>query len=171
MGERLETANFNPRRDARERSRGRDVRLTREALVQQLNAALATELRALERRKRRFFEVDPHMEGLREEFLEQSIEEALDTDRLVSRILELGGAPDFRGAEPRSTEPARERVLDIPTILREELSAQRTVIAQLQQVIAALEPTDDVSSALLEGFVRREQRFAERLSRHLVERV
>ena len=146
-----------------------DEGLGRDSLLGVLNAALATELGFLGRRKRRYYEVDGVSAGLRQEFLERVVEEALHTDRLVGRIIELGGSPDFQGG---GDAPAAPDPVDLPEareLIQEDLAAQRVAIDGYQALIGEVGFADVATRTVLEEIIRREQQHAERLSHYLVE--
>ncbi len=135
--------------------------LNREVVVQYLNQALSTELASLVRSKRRYYAADLASDELREELLGKAIDGSMHTDRLVERILELGGAPNFR-----ATESGLE-LSDTSKGLDEDLQAERSAIADYQNILSNLGATDAASRHVLEAIILREQHYIERLSRHL----
>ena len=68
----------------------------REAVIQLLNEALATELACVLRYKRHYFMAKGiHSEPVKPEFLQHANEEMAHADSLAQRITELGGEPNF----------------------------------------------------------------------------
>lgn len=142
--------------------------MSRETVLGFLNAALATELRSLVRCKSHYYSTEHSADGLREEFLDQVVEESMITDRLVERILELGGRPDFgaqRGGESVAPEeiagPQRREVI------AEDLDAQKRAIENYRDVVRLIGTSDAATCRVLEDIIHRDQRYVERLARHL----
>ena len=78
----------------------------REAVIEMLNEALATELVCVLRYKRHYFMAKGiHADPVKAEFLEHAKEEMAHADRIAKRITELGGEPNFSpdGLSQRST--------------------------------------------------------------------
>jgi bacterioferritin len=141
--------------------------LSREVVLGFLNAALATELLSLVRCKRRYYSSEPVSEALREEFLEQAIEESMHTDRIVGRIIELGGLPDFsaQGVADFSADITKE--LELREVINEELVAQRLAIDSYRNIVRLIGAADPTTCAVLEDVIRRDQQYIDRLARYL----
>lgn len=140
--------------------------LSREAVLGFLNAALATELRSLVRCKSHYYSTELSNEELRDEFLEQVVEESMITDLLVERILELGGRPDFGGqrADAASDVPRRAELRDV---IADDLAAQKSAIENYRNVVRLIGASDSATCSVLEDIILRDQRYVERLARHL----
>jgi bacterioferritin len=134
-----------------------------------LNAALATELLSLVRCKRRYYSTGLIDEELREEFLEQAIEESMHTDRIVGRIIELGGQPDFNAqgiADFQADVPAH---VDLREVITEELAAQKAAIDSHRNIVRLIGSADAETCELLEDVIRHDQQYVDRLARHLLD--
>ena len=86
----------------------------KEAVIQLLNEALATELVCVLRYKRHYFMAKGiHSESVKPEFLAHAKEEMAHADRIAKRITELGGEPNFSpdGLSERSHAATRPRAL------------------------------------------------------------
>lgn len=142
----------------------RGLSVNREVVVQYLNQALGAQLASLVRTKRHYYAMDARNEELRGELLEKAIDGSMHTDRIVERILELGGSPNF---EPSELTAANDRnVGGLAEVITEDLEAQRSAIANYQDIMSNLE-NDAASCHVLEAIIRRDQHYIERLSRHL----
>jgi bacterioferritin len=144
--------------------------LNREIVLGLLNAALSTELGSLVRCKRRYYSPELAFDGLREEFLEQAIEESMHTDRIVERIIELGGLPDFsaHGIADFSPGDISPRA-DLRAVINEDLDAQRLAVESYRNIVQLIGPTDEATCGVLEDIIHSDQQFIDRLSRHLTD--
>src|SRR5206468_9344702 len=71
-------------------------RANREAVIKILNEALATEIVCVLRYKRHYFMAQGiHSDPIAQEFLQHANEEQGHADQIASRIVQLGGAPNF----------------------------------------------------------------------------
>lgn len=145
------------------------VSLNRELVLGFLNAALSTELTSLVRCKRRYYSPEISDESLRQEFLAQVVEESMATDRIVERIVELGGLPDF-SAQGVADMPGD--ILprgDLRAVIKEDLDAQRLAVESYRAIVNIVGSLDAATCNVLEDIIRRDQQYIDRLSRHLVD--
>ena len=138
----------------------------REKVLELLNTALATELVCTLRYKRHH-----HMAaGLRAEpaaaeFLEHALQEQEHADSLATRIVQLGGEPDFSpaGLEERShAEYGDAKSLD--DMLRENLVAERLAIESYGEMIRFIGDGDPTTRRLLEDILAVEEEHADDLA-------
>ncbi len=130
-----------------------------------LSAALATELACVVRYKRDYFAAAAEMsETIREALLQHASEEQEHTDRLVQRIVELGGTPTLGGealTERSYSEYGEGETL--PDMLAEDLIAERIAIENYREIIQYLESRDGPTRRLFEEILAAEQEHAEEL--------
>ena len=102
----------------------------RAELVKLLNDSLATELVCVLRYKRHHFTAQGLASPkIAEEFLVHAQEEASHADRLASRIVQLGGEPDFSPDTLLSRSHAQyDESLDLKAMIRANLIAERVAI-------------------------------------------
>jgi bacterioferritin len=146
----------------------KDNRVSRETILGYLNASLSTELRSLVRCKKHYYASSEASDALREEFLEQAIEESMHTDRIVERIIQLGGMPDFSAQAVSDFSPSDVAPRDdLREVISEDLDAQREAIESYRNIIHLIGSSDVATCAVFEDIIRRDQHYIERLSKHL----
>ena len=137
----------------------------RKDIIKLLNDSLATELVCVLRYKRHHFTA----EGLAspkiaEEFLVHANEEAAHADRLATRIVQLGGEPDFSPDTLTSrSHAAYNDALDLKAMIKANLIAERVAIESYSQIIALIGDKDSTTRRLLEDILSDEQEHAEEL--------
>lgn len=137
-----------------------------EQVVKLLNEALATEIICVLRYRRHYFMAKGiHAEPVAAEFLEHANEEQQHADLIASRIVQLGGEPDFSpdGLAMRSHSEYVEggSLIDM---IREDLVAERVAIESYLEMIAYLKDRDPTTRRMLEEVLAREEEHAEDLS-------
>jgi bacterioferritin len=142
----------------------------REAVVNLLNEALATEIVCVLRYKRHYFMASGiHAEAVGQEFLEHAGEEQAHADLIAQRITQLGGEPDLdpEGLATRSHSEYVEgtTLLDM---IREDLVAERVAIESYSEMVRYLGENDPTTRRMMEGILAKEEEHAEDL-RTLVE--
>ena len=138
----------------------------REAVVELLNKALATEIVCVLRYKRHYFRAAGiHAASVAAEFLEHANEEMHHADVLARRIVELHGEPDFSpdGLSKRSYAEYVEGAT-LPAMIKEDLIAERIAIDGYRQMIGYLAGNDPTTQRLLEEILASEEGHAEDLS-------
>jgi bacterioferritin len=138
----------------------------REAVIELLNKALATEIVCVLRYKRHYFMAGGiHAAPVAAEFREHGDEEMRHADLLAKRIVELHGQPDFspEGMSKRSyTEYVEGDCLT--AMIKEDLIAERIAIEGYRQMIAYLEGNDPTTQRLLKEILASEEEHAEDMS-------
>lgn len=137
----------------------------REAVVEMLNEALATELVCMLRYKRHHFTASGiNADVVAQEFLEHAAEEAQHADQLAKRIVQLQGAPDMNPAviaERSHAEYVEGR--DLLDMIRENLIAERIAIDSYREMLGYLGDADPTTRRLLEGILAMEEEHADDL--------
>jgi bacterioferritin len=140
-------------------------------VVRLLNAALATELVcALRYRRHHFTATGMASARIAEEFLVHANEELGHADRLASRIVQLGGEPDFAPDSLMSrSHAAYDDSLQLKAMIRADLVAERVAIEAYGQMISLVGQRDPATRRLLEDILADEQAHAEELSTWLAD--
>jgi len=137
----------------------------RDAVVNILNAALATEIVCQLRYKRHYFMADGiHAEAAKAEFLEHANQEAEHADKIAERIVQLGGAPDFSpdGLATRSHAEYAEGTT-LREMIEEDLVAERVAIESYREIVLYLADRDPTTRRLMEEVLAVEEEHADDL--------
>jgi bacterioferritin len=144
----------------------------RPRVIQVCNEALATELVCVLRYKRHHFTASGlNAEPVAQEFLEHAAEEEEHADLLATRIVQLGGEPDFNPATLTSrshSEYVEGR--DLIDMIREDLVAERIAIASYTEIIQWLGDGDVTTRRVFEGILAKEEEHADDM-KNLLERL
>jgi bacterioferritin len=135
----------------------------REAVVEILNQALATELVCVLRYKRHHFMASGiHSQAVAAEFLEHAQEEQGHADRIAERITQLDGEPDFNpvGLVTRSHSEYVEGTTLID-MLREDLVAERIAVDSYSEIVRYLGNDDPTTRRMMEEILANEEEHAE----------
>ncbi len=137
----------------------------RKAVVEVLNAALATEIVCVLRYKRHYFMAQGiASESVKTEFLEHANEEQQHADQLCERIVQLGGEPDLNpetlGARSHSQYVEGKDLVDM---IREDLVAERIAIDSYREIVQWLADRDPTSRRVMEEILAKEEEHAEDL--------
>ena len=138
----------------------------REAVVNVLNDALATEIVCVLRYKRHYFMAQGlASDSVKEEFLEHANEEQAHADRIAERIVQLGGEPDFNPA----TLSGRSHSEYMPgtslvDMIREDLVAERIAIESYREIIEWLHGKDPTTHRMMRDILAVEEEHAEDLN-------
>jgi len=138
----------------------------RQTVLKQLNAALATELVCVLRyRRHHFMAKGIHSQAVAAEFLVHSNEEQGHADLLASRIVQLGGEPDFspQGLAGRS-HAEYVAGATLTDMIREDLVAERIAIDSYRGFIQFLGDKDPTTRRLLESILAVEEGHADELA-------
>ncbi|MET3109082.1 bacterioferritin [Oxalobacteraceae bacterium GrIS 2.11] len=135
----------------------------RHAIINMLNAALATELVCVLRYKRHYYTATGLQNGsIKAEFLQHAIEEQGHADRLAERIVQLNGAPDFNPATLIERSHAEYDDSDsIQAMIRANLIAERVAIESYRQMIVKIGETDPTTKHLLISIMAMEEEHAD----------
>ncbi len=146
-------------------------RADRTAVIKVLNESLATEIVCVLRYRRHYYMASGiHARSVAAEFLEHANEEQSHADQIATRIVQLGGAPDFSpyGLLARShTEYVEGQGL--VEMLEENLVAERIAIDTYHQIIEYLGNDDSTTRRMMEAILASEEEHAEDLSSLLEE--
>jgi bacterioferritin len=137
----------------------------REAVIQMLNDALATELVCALRYKRHYYTVTGLGNGpIKAEFLEHAQQEQEHADWLAERIIQLNGTPDFNPATLLARSHAEyDASEDVQAMLKADLVAERVAIESYRQMIEKIGHTDPTTSHLLIRIMAVEEEHADDL--------
>jgi len=135
----------------------------REAIVELLNGALATELVCVLRYKRHHFTARglaaPQVAA---EFLVHATEEAGHADLLAERIVQLGGEPDFSPATLLERSHADyDDSTELKAMVRANLVAERVAVETYRQMIVLVGDKDPTTRRMLEGILHDEEEHAD----------
>ena len=138
----------------------------RETVIKLLNEALATELVCVLRYKRHYFMANGiHSDSVKAEFLEHAVEEMAHADRIATRIIQLGGEPNFSpdGLSARShAEYVEGKTLN--AMIKEDLIAERIAIESYREMITYLADHDPTTQRMLKEILASEEEHAEDLA-------
>jgi len=135
----------------------------RDAVVQMLNDALATELVCVLRYKRHYYTISGRGNGqVKAEFLEHAQQEQEHADALAERIVQLNGSPNFNPATLTERSHAEyDDSEDVQSMIRANLIAERVAIESYRQMIAAIGDKDPTTKHLLIGIMAVEEEHAD----------
>ncbi len=141
-------------------------------VLQVLNEALATEIVCTLRYKRHYYTATGlYSEPVAAEFLEHAREEQEHADRLATRIVQLGGEPDFDPDTLTSRSHAEYDASDgLVTMIEEDLVAERVAIASYTEIVQWLGEDDPTTRRVFEDLLAQEEEHADDL-RGLLERL
>ncbi|NVO04760.1 MAG: bacterioferritin [Rhodoferax sp.] len=143
-----------------------DYEADRSELLKQLNQALATELVCVLRYRRHYFMARGiHARTVAAEFLAHSNEELGHADSLATRIVQLGGEPDFNPQDLHSRSHAEYVAgATLQDMIREDLVAERIAIHSYRETIQGLGDKDPTTSDLLKRILAVEEEHADELA-------
>ena len=135
----------------------------REAVIQLLNEALATELVCVLRYKRHYFMAKGiHSESVKPEFLQHANEEMAHADRIAKRITELGGEPNFSPDGLSSRSHAEYMPGDsLISMIKEDLIAERIAIESYRELVAYLGNNDPTTQRMIKEILAMEEEHAD----------
>ncbi|HET6632136.1 MAG TPA: ferritin-like domain-containing protein [Rhodanobacteraceae bacterium] len=135
----------------------------REAVIDLLNQALATELVCTLRYKRHYYMASGiHSQAVAAEFLQHATEEQEHADRIAERITQLEGAPDYspEGLATRSHSDYVEGD-DLVDMIKENLVAERIAIETYAEMVRYLGNDDPTSRRMMEEILATEEEHAD----------
>jgi bacterioferritin len=162
----VETLRRNARKHTERGAVTADYSADREAVIAQLNDALATELVCVLRyRRHHFMARGIHARAVAAEFLAHANEELGHADQLAGRIVQLGGEPDFApaGLVARSHAEYVEGTT-LQDMLKENLVAERIAVNSYRDMIRTIGTEDPATSDLLKSILAVEEEHADDLS-------
>ena len=145
-------------------------RADREAVIQMLNDALATELVCWLRYMRHYYTASgPGAAEVKAEFLEHANEEAEHAGWLAERIVQLNGSPDFNPAIlPARSHAEYDASEDMQAMIRADLIAERVAIESYRQMILAIGDKDPTTKQMLIEILAVEEEHADDMHDFLV---
>jgi bacterioferritin len=135
-------------------------------VLKMLDAALATELICVLRYRSHAFTAQGILaESVRKEFLEHSGEEQVHADQIATRMVQLGGTPNFDPATLMDRAHASfGNAQSLLGMVAENLIAERTAIDTYRQMIQYLKDHDSTTRRMLEEILAKEEEHAEDLA-------
>lgn len=143
----------------------------RSVVIKRLNEALATELVCVLRYRRHHFMASGiFSRGIAEEFMVHSNEEQEHADQIASRIVQLGGEPDF-APDGLSGRSHAEYVAggSLVEMIREDLIAERIAIDSYRDLLQFIGTDDPTTSQMLKSILAVEEKHADELADLLVD--
>lgn len=143
-----------------------DYKADRETVLRLLNEALATELICVLRyRRHHFMAKGINAEPIAAEFLVHANEEQQHADSLATRIVQLGGEPNFspEGLSMRSHSEYVEAD-GLVDMIQENLVAERIAIDSYLEMIRYIGDRDPTTRRVLESILAVEEEHADELS-------
>ncbi|MBA3581993.1 MAG: bacterioferritin [Gammaproteobacteria bacterium] len=138
----------------------------RTEVLKLLNEALATELVCVLRYRRHHFMANGiNAKSIADEFMAHSIEEQLHADQLASRIVQLGGEPDF--SPDTLTQRSHAEYItgeSLAEMIKEDLIAERIAIDSYREFIQYLGDKDSTTTHLLKSILAVEEDHADELA-------
>ena len=137
----------------------------RVAVIEALNESLASEIVCVLRYRRHYYmAAGIHARSVAAGFLEHANEEQSHADQIATRIVQLGGAPDFSpyGLQARSHTDYVEGQ-NLVGMLEENLVAERIAIDTYRKIIQYLGRDDPTTRRMMEGILASEEGHAEGL--------
>jgi bacterioferritin len=140
-------------------------RADRTAVIAVLNDVLATELVCVLRYKRHAYTATGiHSREVVAEFEEHAREEQEHADLVATRIVQLGGEPDFDpDTLQRRSHSTYAEGHDLVDMLREDLVAERVAVAIYQDIARWLGDDDPTTRRVVETLLAVEEEHAEDL--------
>jgi bacterioferritin len=138
----------------------------REDIIELLNGALATELVCVLRYKRHYFTATGvNSSKIADEFLVHANEESGHADRLATRIVQLGGSPDFSPDSLTARSHADyDESADLKAMVKANLVAERIAVESYRQMINLIGELDPTTRRMLEDILADEEEHADELS-------
>jgi bacterioferritin len=134
----------------------------RDRVIDVLNQALATEIVCVLRYKGHYFTADAlNAQSAADEFLEHASEEQDHADQIAERIEQLGGEPDFNPDTLTGRNPSAYSSEELEAMMREDLVAERVVIAAYVEIVNWLGDSDVHTRRMLESILAVEEEHAE----------
>lgn len=144
-------------------------RANRDTVIKILNEALATEIVCVLRYKRHYFMAQGiHADPIAQEFLQHANEEQGHADQIASRIVQLGGSPNFspEGILTRSHSEYVEGQT-LVDMIKEDLIAERIAIDSYTDMIRYVGDDDITTRRMLESILAVEEEHADDLASFL----
>ena len=105
-----------------------------------------------------------HSESVKAEFKGHAAEELTHADMLATRILQLGGTPDFSPAGLTKSRSGYGVATDLRGMITENLIAERAGIESYRGLIAHVGAADPTTRRMLEEILAKEEEHADDLA-------
>lgn len=154
------------RKDVEEGAVTKNYSAQKDAIIELLNAALATELVCVLRyRKHYYMAKGIDSEPVAQEFLEHADEELQHADKLAIRIAQLGGEPDLNPKTfPDRSHAEYVEAKSLKDMIKENLVAERIAIDSYRSMIHFVGESDPTTRRLLEEILETEEEHADELA-------
>ena len=162
----IKTLRERARKHIKEGAVTEDYKADRETVLRLLNEALATELICVLRyRRHHFMARGINAEPIAAEFLVHANEEQQHADSIATRIVQLGGEPNFN-PEGLSTRSHSEYVEanGLVDMIKENLVAERIAIDSYLEMVRYIGDRDPTTRRVLEEILAVEEEHADELS-------
>ncbi|MET0288376.1 MAG: DUF892 family protein [Pseudoxanthomonas sp.] len=135
----------------------------REAVINMLNEALATEYVCVLRYYRHYFMAKGMLaDAVKGEFLEHAQQEQDHAHKLAERIVQLGGEPDLNPDTLTARSHAEYKEgSDLRDMVKENLVAERIAIDSYREMINFVGDKDTTTKRLLESILQQEEEHAD----------
>lgn len=135
----------------------------KDVIVEQLQAALATEWVCVLRYMRHYFSATGLVSGsVKAHFLEHAKEEQAHADALAERIVQLGGEPDLDPAGFTKRAHAEYQVgKTLKDMVKEDLIAERIAVESYRELIQYVGDRDPTTKKLIEHILSQEEEHAD----------
>jgi bacterioferritin len=144
----------------------KDYEANKDVVIRLLNEALATEIVCVLRyRLHHFMATGILSEPVAAEFLEHAVQEQEHADSIATRIVQLGGKPDFNPQTLVSRSHAEYVEVDsLADMIKENLVAERIAIESYRAMVNYIGDKDTTTRRMLEEILAVEEEHAEDLS-------
>jgi bacterioferritin len=140
-------------------------------ILKLLNEALATELVCVLRYRSNYYMARGiHAKSVASEFLVHSNEELAHADLIASRIVQLGGEPNFAPDQLLDRSHAEYAIGEtLAEMIKENLIAERIAIDSYRELIQYIDDKDPTTSQMLKTILAVEEEHADELADLLVD--
>lgn len=137
----------------------------KERVVKVLNEVLATELVCVLRYMRHYYMAEGiDGDSVKATFLEYSNEERNHADQVATRIVQLGGEPDFNPEVlGKRSHTQYKQGTSLTDMIKEDLVAERIAVSSYQEIIRWLANGDPTTRRVMEGLLAEEEEHADDL--------
>ncbi|MGC1185680.1 MAG: ferritin-like domain-containing protein, partial [Candidatus Dormiibacterota bacterium] len=137
----------------------------KERVIKVLNDVLATELVCVLRYLRHYYMAEGiDGDSVKATFLEYSNEERDHADRAATRIVQLGGEPDFNpDVLGKRAHTQYKQGTSLVDMIKEDLVAERIAISSYQEIVRWLGDGDPTTRRVIEGLLADEEEHADDL--------
>lgn len=137
----------------------------KERVIKVLNEVLATELVCVLRYMRHYYMAEGiDGDSVKATFLEYSNEERNHADQVATRIVQLGGEPDFNPEVlGKRSHTQYKQGTSLTDMIKEDLVAERIAVSSYQEIIRWLANGDPTTRRVMEGLLAEEEEHADDL--------